>query len=70
MNTNSFTFKLNQEQQQLLYHLLKGSKYHLETVPHTQIAVSIPDCRVNLYKSGKLLVQGKAAQEWIEKSNK
>ena len=65
MNTNSFTFKLNQEQQQLLHQLLKAPKYRPETVPHTQIAVSIPDGRINLYKSGKLLVQGKAAQEWI-----
>ena len=65
MNTNSFTFKLNEEQQQELLQLLKGSKYLTTTVPHTQAAVSIPDCRINLYNSGKLLVQGKAAQEWI-----
>ncbi len=65
MNTNSFTFKLNAEQQQALIQLLKQSKYHPETVPHTQIAVSLPDCRINLYKSGKLLVQGKGAKEWI-----
>ena len=65
MNTNSFTFKLTEEQQQALRHLLTHSKYLPATVPHTQIAVSIPDCRINLYNSGKLLVQGKAAQEWI-----
>ncbi len=65
MNTNSFTFKLDEEQQQALRQLLKASHYHPETVPHTQIAVSILNCRINLYKSGKLLVQGKSAQEWI-----
>ncbi|MEN7973793.1 MAG: ribonuclease HIII [Verrucomicrobiota bacterium] len=65
MNTNSFTFKLNEEQQQTLLLLLKSPKYLPATVPHTQIAVSIPDCRINLYNSGKLLVQGKAAQEWV-----
>jgi ribonuclease HIII len=65
MNTNSFTFKLNEEQQQALHQLLAHPKYLPETVPHTQIAASIPDCRINLYNSGKLLVQGKAAQEWI-----
>ena len=65
MKTNSFTFKLNKEQQQALRILLGNHKYLPETVPHTQIAVSIPDCRINLYTSGKLLVQGKAAEEWI-----
>ncbi len=65
MNTNSFTYKLTQEQQQAVRQLLGSSKYLPTTVPHTQMAVSIPDCRINLYNSGKLLVQGKAAQEWI-----
>ena len=65
MNTNSFTYKLSEEQQQALLQLLKSPKYLTATVPHTRIAVSIPDCRINLYNSGKLLVQGKAAQEWI-----
>jgi len=65
MNTNSFTFKLDEEQQTCLKQLLAHPKYHPENVPHTQLAVSIPDCRINLYNSGKLLVQGKAAQEWI-----
>jgi ribonuclease HIII len=65
MKTNSFTFKLDEQQQSDLKLLLKHSKYLPEKVPHTQLAVSIPDCRINLYNSGKLLVQGKAAQEWI-----
>lgn len=65
MNTNSFTFKLSEDEQDAVFHLLKSPKYDPTTVPHTRIAVSIPDCRINLYNSGKLLVQGKAAQEWI-----
>jgi ribonuclease HIII len=65
MNTNSFTFKLTSEQQQELLALLKNPKYGVEKVPYTQIAVAIADCRINLYTSGKLLVQGKAAREWI-----
>jgi ribonuclease HIII len=65
MKTNSFTFKLNTQQQDQLFDLLKNSKYVPEKVPHTRIAVSIPNCRINLYNSGKLLVQGKGAQEWI-----
>ncbi len=65
MSTNSFTFKLDEEQQEALSALLRNPKYLPESVPHTKIAVSIPDCRINLYKSGKLLIQGKGAQEWI-----
>ena len=65
MKTNSFTFRLDEQQQAKALELLKKSNYLPEKVPHTQIAVSIPDCRINLYNSGKLLVQGKAAQEWI-----
>jgi len=65
MKTNSFSFKLDSEQQIELIQLLSHPKYKPENVPHTQIAVSLIDCRINLYNSGKLLVQGKAAQEWI-----
>jgi ribonuclease HIII len=65
MNTNAFTYKLTSEQQQELLALLQNSKYRVEKVPYTQIAVAIPDCRINLYTSGKLLVQGKAAREWV-----
>jgi ribonuclease HIII len=65
MNTNSFSFKLTEAQQADLIRLLRSPKYLPETVPHTRIAVSIPDCRINLYTSGKLLVQGRAAQEWV-----
>jgi len=65
MNTNSFTYKLTDEQQAAVKKILRNPKYLPTSVPHTQVAVSLPDCRINLYTSGKLLVQGKAAQEWI-----
>lgn len=65
MKTNSFTYKLTPEQQNAVFELLSSPAYMPENVPHTRIAVSIPDCRINLYNSGKLLVQGKAARDWI-----
>ncbi|QBG47554.1 ribonuclease HIII [Verrucomicrobia bacterium S94] len=65
MKTNSFTYKLTPEQQNAVFELLSSPAYLPEKVPHTRIAVSIPDCRINLYNSGKLLVQGKAARDWI-----
>lgn len=65
MDSNSFTFKLTAAQQQDLIRLLRTPKYIPQNVPHTQVAVALPDCRINLYNSGKLLVQGRAAQEWV-----
>lgn len=49
----------------MLIRHLRQPKYIPQEVPHTRIAASIPDCRINLYNSGKLLVQGRAAQEWV-----
>ena len=65
MKTNSYTFKLDEQQQNEAFNLLNTSKYEPKNVPHTRISVAIPDCRINLYNSGKLLIQGKGAQEWI-----
>ena len=62
---NSYTFVLNQEQQEALKILLKMGNYKSKVVPHTQIAVEAQDCVVNLYKSGKCLVQGKGAEDFV-----
>ena len=65
MKQNSHTIKLTDEQQAKLIALLQHPKYKPVDVPHTQIAVSTETCRINLYHSGKCLVQGKGAEEWI-----
>ena len=62
----SYTFNCNTAEQERLLQELKREIYRIETVPHTLIAVSLEKCRINLYKSGKLLIQGKRAKEWIE----
>lgn len=62
---NSYTFVLNPEQQELLKILLRMGNYRPKTVPHTIIAVEAQDCVVNLYKSGKCLVQGKGAEDFV-----
>jgi len=62
---NSFTFVLNKEQQEALKILLKMGNYKPKDVPHTLIAVEAQDCVVNLYKSGKCLVQGKGAEDFV-----
>lgn len=65
MKQNSYTFVLTPEQQTKLISILAASRYTPAQVPHTQIAVSYDNCRINLYKSGKCLIQGKGADEWI-----
>ena len=63
--TNSFTFVLNGEQQLRLQEELSQERYTPAEVPHTRIAVAGPGCRIQLYKSGKLLIQGKGAKDWV-----
>jgi ribonuclease HIII len=65
MKQNSFTIKLTSEQQTKLAALLRAPHYTPVEVPHTQIAADTGTCRINLYNSGKCLVQGKGAEEWI-----
>ena len=62
---NSYTFVLTKEQQEALKILLNMGNYKRKEVPHTLIAVEAQDCVVNLYKSGKCLVQGKGAQDFV-----
>jgi ribonuclease HIII len=61
----SFTYKLTQPQQEQLYGLLATGNYLPVEMEHTQIAVDGERCRIALYKSGKCLVQGKGAQDWV-----
>ena len=61
----SFTYKLTEAQQETLIDLLSAGNYLPVEMEHTRIAVDADRCRIALYKSGKCLVQGKGAQEWI-----
>jgi ribonuclease HIII len=62
---NSYTFVLTKEQQEALKILLKMGNYKVKSVPFTQMAVEAQDCVVNLYTSGKCLVQGKGAEDFV-----
>jgi ribonuclease HIII len=61
----SFTFKLTDEQQILLTELLRRGNYRPVTKEYTIIAVETDDYNVALYTSGKCLVQGKGAQDFV-----
>lgn len=65
MKKNSYTFKLDEAQQKALIQLLRAGNYRPMTVEHTLIAAEGPDCNIALYKSGKCLVQGRGAEEWV-----
>lgn len=65
MKQTSHTVKLTADQQEKLIAILQHPKYAPAEVPHTRIAVAADNCRINLYNSGKCLVQGKGAEEWI-----
>lgn len=61
----SFTYKLTEPQQDHLAALLSSGNYLPVEMEHTRIAVDGERCRIALYKSGKCLVQGKGAQDWV-----
>ena len=63
---NSYTFPLDPVQQEALKALLTGGNYLPIEVPHTQMAVEADHCKVMLYRSGKCLVQGKGATDWVQ----
>ena len=61
----SFTYKLTPAQMEALKNILIEGNYKRVSVEHTIIAAEIPNCRINLYKSGKCLVQGKEAVDFV-----
>lgn len=64
-NKNCFTFTLTEEEQKRLCDVLSNGNYIREEVPYTKFAVSTPVLRVNLYKNGKCVIQGKGARDFV-----
>jgi ribonuclease HIII len=62
---NSYTFPLRDDQQQRLTEILAAGNFERVQVPHTKIAVQGHHLAINLYTSGKLVVQGKGATDWV-----
>jgi ribonuclease HIII len=61
----SFTFDLSHGQQAILAATLKQGNYRPAVVPYAIIAADAEDCRIVLYKSGKCVVQGKGAADFV-----
>ncbi len=65
MQKTSFTYKLDKPQQDRLLAVLQQANVRPVEMPYTRIAADAESCRIALYTSGKCLIQGKGAQDWI-----
>lgn len=63
---SSYTYKLTDEQGRALEAVIRGLNYDFREVPHTRFAGSRDKVNLAFYNSGKLVVQGKGAKEFIE----
>lgn len=61
----SFTFSLDKAQQEALSTLLQTGNYSPAIVPYATIAADGDHCRIVLYTSGKCVVQGKGAEDFV-----
>jgi len=62
----SHTIKLDEAQAQALEAYLREHDFEFHTVPYARFAGSKKDINVVFYESGKLVLQGKGTQEFIE----
>jgi len=60
------TATLTPEQSARLEEHLRSGGYQLREVPHARVAGVKPDLNVTLYRSGKLVVQGKGTRDFVE----
>ena len=65
MQKTSFTYTLSEPQQEALIGLLRAGNYRPTEIPYTRIAADAGSCRIALYTSGKCVVQGKGAHDWV-----
>ena len=61
----SFTYKLAPAEQHALVEILQAGNYRPVHREHTVIAVTADDYNVAVYNSGKCLIQGKGAEEFV-----
>jgi ribonuclease HIII len=64
--SNSFTFKIDPAQAGKLRAILEEKGFTFREVPYTLYGAQKQKLTVNAYSSGKLLVQGKGAKEFVE----
>lgn len=62
----SYTCKLSDLQAKTLHAWLRGQDYEFKQVPYAKFAAGKGNVNVVFYESGKLVVQGKGTQEFVE----
>lgn len=62
----SYTVKLDPAQAATLRVYLRDHDYIFRDVPYADYAAASPSCNVVFYTSGKLVIQGKGTQEFVE----
>src|SRR5271156_728975 len=65
-DSGSFTFKITPAQAEKLRAILEEKAFTFREVPYTLYGAQKQKLTVNAYTSGKLLVQGRGAKEFIE----
>ncbi len=61
----SFTVQLDAAEQQRLRRELEQGNYRRLEVPYAVVAAARPECHIALYASGKCVVQGAGAADWV-----
>lgn len=62
----TFTFELTPDQATALEHWLRGRHAAFREVPHARFAAEKDGAQIVFYQSGKLVVQGKGARDFVE----
>ena len=62
---NSYTVKLTPDQMDATARILREGNYRPRRVEYALAAAEGEDCQIVLYQSGKCLVQGKGAADWV-----
>ena len=62
---NSYTIKLTPAQVEATARILREGNYRPRRVEYAVAAAEGEDCQIVLYQSGKCLVQGKGAADWV-----
>jgi ribonuclease HIII len=61
----SYTYELTAEERDRLHELIRADALRVLEVPHTVFAAQAQNCTVALYRSGKCLIQGKGAADFV-----
>ena len=62
----TYTTKLKEEEGRRLEAMVRSGTFQLRQIPHAHFCAVKPDLSVTWYLSGKLVVQGKGTQEFVE----